>query len=135
MEGSPQTKLEEILGFAAEALGTAIEKKVADKVEDIKGKVLKRLRDEPDDYHPETSQYVSKETRAYRRTYARRGSNKAYVARIARSVLRKGSETKCFSQTLATSVAVTSSWAWYSALAGLTQGLGLLPGLVPRSLS
>lgn len=57
-----QTKLEEILGFAAEALGTAIEKKVADKVEDIKGKVLKRLRDEPDEYHPETTQYVSQET-------------------------------------------------------------------------
>lgn len=38
--------------------------------------------------------------------------------------MRKGSETKCFSQTLATNVTVTNGWAWYSALAGLTQGTG-----------
>ena len=50
-------------------------------------------------------------------------SNKAYVARIARSVVRRSAETKCFSQTLIVAgTNVSTSWGYYSALAGLTQG-------------
>lgn len=36
--------------------------------------------------------------------------------------MRSAEETKCFSQTLESSATVTSSWAYASALAGLTQG-------------
>lgn len=60
----------------------------------------------------------------YRRTYRRPVSNRAYVARIARSVVRRAEETKCFSQLLVTAGNVSTSWQYFSALAGLTQGTG-----------
>jgi len=47
--GLTNLKLEEIVGFAAEAIGTALEKKVHDTVDNIKQKITKRLReDEPE---------------------------------------------------------------------------------------
>ena len=62
--------------------------------------------------------------RKKQRTTYRRGQSrpsKAYVARIARSVVRR-KETKCFTQTLLNGTSSTNSWEFKSALAGLTQG-------------
>ena len=63
--------------------------------------------------------------RKKQRTTYRRGQSrpsKAYVARIARSVVRRNEETKCFTQTLLNGTSSTNSWEFKSALAGLTQG-------------
>lgn len=65
---------------------------------------------------------ITKKQRTYRRTPGRTRYTKAYVARIARSVVQRNEETKCFTQALATNANGTTSWAFASALAGLTQG-------------
>jgi len=60
----------------------------------------------------------------YRRRYAR-GTNKAFVARIARNVMRREEETKCFTQTVvAANTSVTNTWVFNSAIAGLVTGAG-----------
>lgn len=89
LEGRPQTKLEELVGLAAQAIGTALEKKASDTLDNIKGKVLKRLRDEePEDNYPPTDNHDYKKTtylpqasrtiyQSLRRTYRKkRGSKK-----------------------------------------------------------
>lgn len=63
--------------------------------------------------------------RRYSRRYPRRAAyTKRSVARIARSVVRRAEETKCFSQTLnaGSAITVSTSWQYFSATAGLTQG-------------
>lgn len=68
---------------------------------------------------------LTKKPRTYRRTYGRRRSNKAYVARIARNVMRRAEETKCFTQTVvAAGTNVNTAWQYASILAGLIQGVG-----------
>ena len=66
-----------------------------------------------------------------RTTYQSRTiSAAAYVARIARSVVRRNEETKCFTQTLLNGTSSTNSWEFKSALAGLTQGTSTTTELV-----
>ena len=116
-------KLDAIVGIAAQALGTALEKKAEDIVEGIKGKITKRLREEPLNWNPNPK--LKTMLRKKQRTTYRRGQSrpsKAYVARIARSVVRRNEETKCFTQTLLNGTSSTNSWEFKSALAGLTQG-------------
>lgn len=63
----------------------------------------------------------------YRRAYGRSTgrSSKAYVARIARNVIRRSEETKCFTQTVvAAATNVSTSWQYNSIMAGLVQGVG-----------
>ena len=57
-------KLDAIVGIAAQALGTALEKKAEDIVEGIKGKITKRLREEPLNWNPQsqTQDYAQEET-------------------------------------------------------------------------
>ena len=63
-EGSFTKKLDAIVGIAAQALGTALEKKAEDIVEGIKGKITKRLREEPPELEPQsqTQDYAQEET-------------------------------------------------------------------------
>lgn len=56
------SKLEEILGLAAQAIGTALEKKAGDVLEDIKDKVKKRLREDPPELEHQSQEYASQET-------------------------------------------------------------------------
>lgn len=66
---------------------------------------------------------IAKKPRTYqRRTTRGRLSNRAYVARIARTVVAKRTETKCFSAQIVSATNGTSSWQYASALAGLVQG-------------
>lgn len=65
------TKLEEIVGLAAQAIGTALEKKVSDTVQDIKNKVQKRLRAPSPEELEEEEYYDSKKTQVhYPKTYS-----------------------------------------------------------------
>ena len=124
-------KLDAIVGIAAQALGTALEKKAEDIVEGIKGKITKRLREEPLNWNPNPK--LKTMLRKKQRTTYRRGQSrpsKAYVARIARSVVRRNEETKCFTQTLLNGTSSTNSWEFKSALAGLTQGTSTTTELV-----
>ena len=126
-----QKKLDAIVGIAAQALGTALEKKAEDIVEGIKGKITKRLREEPLNWNPNPK--LKTMLRKKQRTTYRRGQSrpsKAYVARIARSVVRRNEETKCFTQTLLNGTSSTNSWEFKSALAGLTQGTSTTTELV-----
>ena len=94
-------------------------------------KITKRLREEPLNWNPNPK--LKTMLRKKQRTTYRRGQSrpsKAYVARIARSVVRRNEETKCFTQTLLNGTSSTNSWEFKSALAGLTQGTSTTTELV-----
>ena len=79
----------------------------------------------------QTQDYAQEETENHlpSRTIS---ASKAYVARIARSVVRRNEETKCFTQTLLNGTSSTNSWEFKSALAGLTQGTSTTTGVGAR---
>ena len=73
----------------------------------------------------QTQDYAQEETENHLPSRTIRPS-KAYVARIARSVVRRNEETKCFTQTLLNGTSSTNSWEFKSALQDLRRALAQL---------